>query len=102
MTTARSRIKCQHCGRNWFSFLPLDDVQFNPCRHCGKRNKNPKKPKTEKRYIQLKKTVGIEIEWHIEDGNVVIDKTNIPINEEVIKTICPEFVREFLSEKDRC
>lgn len=46
--------------------------------------------------IQMKCTPGIDIEYHVENGEMVIDKSNVPLMEETKDLLCPKWMREIL------
>lgn len=51
-------------------------------------------------YIKMTTTVGVDVAWHIgPSGDVVIDRSNIPVTEELKGLVCPGWVRDALKEQ---
>lgn len=53
-----------------------------------------------KREVGMTSEVGLDIEWHVEDGKLVIDKSNVPISDELANAMCPQWVREAMTKKE--
>lgn len=48
------------------------------------------------RAVTLQCTPGIDIEYHVENGEMVIDKSNVPLTKETKDSLCPQWMREIL------
>lgn len=51
--------------------------------------------------IEMKKTVGVEVSWHYENGEIVIDKSDVPFEDAVahIMLCTPNGFHDSLMEK---
>lgn len=47
--------------------------------------------------VHLQTTPGLQVEWHVNGDTLVIDKSNVPITDELVDTIFPQWVQELIT-----
>ena len=52
--------------------------------------------------VKMKYTEGVDIGWHVEDGRVIVDRSNLSHEATLalMPHVAPDWVVELLSEKD--